>query len=50
MRNYHQFPCPIDAIAPNTVSLVGFYCDHKSLAGGQRLGEDREKVELGASF
>ena len=38
------------AIIPNTASLVGFYWNHKPLAGGRRLGEDMEKVELAQVF
>ena len=50
MQIYHKFSCPIYAIIPNTVSLVGFYWDHKPLAGGRRLGEGRGKVELAQVF
>ena len=50
MQIYHTFPCPIYAIITNTVSLVGFYWNHKPLAGGRRLGEDRQKVELTQVF
>ena len=39
MQIYHKFPCPIYAIIPNTLLLVGFYWNHKPLAGGRRLGE-----------
>ena len=46
IRIYHKFHCPIYAVVPNTVSLVGFYRNHKPLAGGRRLGEDRVKFEL----
>ena len=50
MQIHHKFPCSIYAILPNTVSLVGFYWHHKPLAGWQRSGEDKKKVEKGASF
>ena len=50
MQIYHKFPCPIYVIIPITVSVVGFYWNHKALAGGRRVGENKEKVELGASF
>ena len=50
MRNYHKVPCPVCAIMPNAVSLVGFHCDHKSFAGGRRLGEHMAKVELAQVF
>ena len=47
---YHKFACPIVAIIPNTVSLVGFHWNQKPLAGGRRFGEDREKAELAQVF
>ena len=50
MQIHHEFPCPMNAILPSTVSLVGFYWDHKPLAGRRRVGEDKEKIELPQVF
>ena len=50
LRVNHKFTCPISAIIPNTVSLVGFHWNNKPLAGGQSLEEDKEKVELTRGF
>ena len=50
MQIHHEFPCPMCPVLPNEVSLMGFYWNHKPLAGEQRLGEDRKKVELAQLF
>ena len=47
---HQKFACPMHATMPNTVSLMGFYWNHKPIAGGRSLGEDTEKVELAQFF